>query len=116
MKSFKEYITENSTIIDNVEFTMSKHFHDRIQERSLYSKEDLHQLLTLIRKKLASLPIKGEFLFYSNSMKQGIIADWNAYNQKVKLITFLPKGEVFSKSGTDKIVMESYKEYTIIFI
>lgn len=117
MKTFKQYINESSITFDGVEFDFGMHFLDRIKERNILTIEQLEALIKRIRKKLADLDPKGEFLFYSHELKQGVVAAWDAFKHKMKFITFLPKGKEFPKPGTEKVYVESQeKELTIIYI
>jgi hypothetical protein len=116
MKRFKSFIAENTITLDDVQFDLGNHFNDRLaQRRAEWQKNDVQYFLQKIRSKLASLDPKGEYLFYSNKLKQGVIAAWDAIKAKVKLITFLPKGRSNPKPGTEKIMIESI-EYTIVEI
>lgn len=119
MKRFKQFITERVITIDDVDFDLGVHGEERIKERSKLSPEQFTELLTKIRSKLSSLDIKGEFLFYSKRLQQGLVAAWDAIKSKIKLITFLPKGKHFAKSGTEEIFVENItinKDITIVYI
>lgn len=117
IKKFKQYILENIVTFDGVDFDFGTHFIDRIKERNLLSIEQLESLIKRIREKLAELDPKGEFLFYSRELKQGVIAAWDAFKHHIKFITFLPKGKEFPKPGTEKIYVESHeKKILIIYI
>jgi hypothetical protein len=112
---FKEYIQENVITLDGVEFDLGVHFLERLKERSELTKEQIDHFLHKIREHLAEIGIEGEFLFYSRKLKQGIVAVWDAFKSKIKMITFLPRGKDFPKPGTDKVVVES-KSYTVIYV
>lgn len=124
MKRFKQFITERVITIDDVDFDLGVHGEDRIKERSKLSAEEFKELLAKIRSKLSSLDIKGEFLFYSKKLRQGVVAAWDAIKSRLKLITFLPQGKHFAKPGTDEVVMECHfhelyprlNNYMIVYI
>jgi hypothetical protein len=115
MKTFKQFISEEHINVDGVDFDLGMHFLDRIKERSELTRAELNELIKKIREKLSKIKPMGEFLFYSRKLKQGIIAAWDSFKQKLKMITFLPRGKEFPKPGTEKIVMENI-QYDIIYI
>lgn len=123
MKSFKQFINEESFYLDGVKFNFSHHFLDRIPIRSkIKKKEDIinalssfneaidvdgfMQLIKKIRAKLKDIPERGEFLFYSKSLGQGLVAAWDAFKNKLTFITFLPAERHQSKTGTEEIQLE----------
>lgn len=134
MKSFKQYITETSIYVDDVEFDFGDHFLERIPLRSnikdpkqlLKVLQHIHESLNVdtfidmikkIRGKLKELPEKGVFLFYDENLKQGMIAAWDAFKNKLKFITFLPPDRHNVKPGTKMITLEQTQEIIeIIYI
>lgn len=106
--------------VDGVDYNYSSHFFDRIGERGKITIDQLKSIMSNVRKKLKDLPIKGEFLFFSKSAKQGIVAVWDAIKSKLSFLTFLPPKEkpedYFAKSGTEKVMIESKGNIQIIYI
>ena len=117
MKSFKQFINEEHMNVDGVDFDLGLHFTDRLKERSQLSIDEIKQLMSSIREKLASIRPMGEFLFYSRKLKQGVIAAWDSFKQKLKMITFLPRNKEYPKPGTQKVYVESLEtEYEIVYV
>ena len=127
MKTFKQYINETSIYVDDVEFDFGSHFLDRIPLRSdikdpkkllkilqhINENLDIDTFVNMIKKirsKLKDLPEKGEFLFYDKNLKQGMIAAWDAFKNKLKFITFLPPDRHNVKPGTEMITLEQTQE------
>jgi hypothetical protein len=125
---FKQYLSEMSAYaaempqeVDGVSYGYSNHFFDRLSERGTITLDQLKAMVKKVRTQLAELPMKGDFLFFSKSLKQGIVAAWDAIKSKLNFITFLPPkknpDEYFAKSGTSKVVFENInKNITIIYI
>jgi len=128
LKRFKTFVNEMSAKeaglpqeVDGVEYTYSNHFFDRVGERVKITFQQLKDIVVNIRKKIKDLPIKGEFLFFSKSLHQGIVASWNAIKAKLSFVTFLPPKkspeEYFTKGDTEKVVIENInKDIKIIYI
>lgn len=112
---FKTFIEENTITINGVDFDLGNHFLERLKVRSQLTKDEINDFLSKITKRLSQIGTQGEFLFYSNKLKQGVIAAWDAFKSTMKLITFLPRGREFPKPGTEKVIVEQV-EYQIVWI
>lgn len=93
----------------------TQHGRERIFQRLKLSYEKLADLfkMALSKTKLMSLTA-GEYLFYSNSLRQGFVGALTHIGD-IRLITFLPVGRQNPKPGTKKVFVEGV-EYDIVDI
>jgi len=108
LKSFKQFrLEEMSVTVNDLEMDFSPHFFDRIRERGQFTTDEIEIFLRKISEKVKNYDGKHEFLFFSRKMKQGLVAAWDSLRKKLKIITFLPRGKDFAKTGTEKVFVES---------
>lgn len=69
----------------------------------------MHGRMVDTLKKITDIPQKREteVIFYSKSLNQGYVVAHDPQNKELRIMTVLPRGNPFAKSGTKKIVMES---------
>jgi hypothetical protein len=104
------YQYKNKWIID------TKHSAERYLERSNTSVEQIKYLFQKVINYLTKNNSSSkEYLFYSKSLNQGIVIDYRpdgkskSEENQVVIITVLPQGKSTAKSGTEKVVVEAYK-------
>lgn len=95
----------------------TKHGMERIMQRSKLTIAQIKLLFKRAIEKFINMQatVGQEFLFYSNSLKQGFVSVVGK-DGNLKLITFLPPGKSFPKDGTKKMVIEGkeYEDITIV--
>lgn len=121
MQTFKQFIEEQRlnestmrTKIGNWFIQMSKHALERAIERrpdvNIMSWRAMYKnMVDAAQKK----DLKGEILFYSHKLRQGIVAAVDAAKNTIRLITKLPRGKAIAKSGTGKVFVEGYEDSDI---
>lgn len=124
MQTFKQFIEEQQldestmrTKIGNWFIQMSKHALERAIERrpdvNIMSWRTMYQnMVDAVQKK----NLKGEVLFYSHKLRQGIVAAIDTAKNTIRLITKLPRGKAIAKAGTDKVFVEGYEDSGILVI
>lgn len=129
MDKFKQYLVEaqegvlnlDSKVLfrkDKIAIINTKHGIDRIGERNQLDIEQLKTLFDRIidkAKKLGS-DVKDTILFYSKSLKQGIVTAYDKINKAIRIITFLPRNKHFAKPGTDEVIVEGIKYSNFTYI
>jgi len=122
--NFREEITMLEGVVDDVLNMGSKflyrwkekwifnthHGFDRIKERSKLTIDELKKLFRNAIEKVKDFRgnVGKNILFYSKSLNQGFVSAVEPTG--LSLITFLPPGKSFAKSGTDKMVIEGVEE------
>lgn len=78
-------------------------------DRDDWKKLHRNVVMTIKDKNLTS----GDYVFYSRSMKQAYVANFDTRRRKVRVLTVLPEGRSNPKPGTTRMVTESLQIITI---
>lgn len=129
MKRFSEFLIEmadghvdlkGEVVFKQGEFVIKNSLHgkERIEQRNTLPKIALAELFRKTIEKVAAIgdDIKTEVLFYSEKLRQGFVAAYDAVQKAVRIITFLPRNKHFAKPGTEEIVLEGIGIIPVIYI
>jgi hypothetical protein len=115
MKRFKEHLAEAELVYSGEGFRIfgTKHSSERVGERNELTGPELKEFFAKIAHRLHVLKgyadmVSDQILFYSQSLKQGVVTAWDKAKNALRIITFLPRNRHFAKPGTDEIVVEGF--------
>lgn len=131
MNRFKQYLNERLDLNDEIVFRsgqikirQSNHSVQRIAQRNQLSEKELSTLFDRVCEKMEQMRffdkdprVRLTLLFYSRSLKQGIVTGWNGTNNILTIITFLDKSDKlpWKKPGDEYVILEG-KEYQVIYV
>jgi hypothetical protein len=103
---------------DEYEIINTRHGAERIDQRSELDKDQLKTLFDRIVEKAKKLgrEVQANILFYSKSLRQGIVTAFDRVKHAIKIITFLPRSKHFAKPGTSEIVVEGVTYSNLLII
>ena len=98
--------------INGIKIFATDHSLEREMERNDLTPDDFFLLLKKIVNEINSDENydDGTYLFFSKSLNQGVILELKNNRKRINIITYLPRGKQNAKSGTKKVVIESYKD------